>query len=146
MHIHYHYPLWHGPLQKVILPGLLDLATQNTRLAAVLPPIGALVLLATGPAAITAFSVLHGAGNGLLTIAKGTLPLAIFGSIGYGHRSGVLGAPARATQAPSPLIFGILIDHLGADVLVISADLCLSAFVALLVLRALPQPVPAVAQ
>jgi predicted MFS family arabinose efflux permease len=118
----------------------------SARLAAVLHPIGALVLLTTGPAAITAFSVLHGAGNGLLTIAKGTLPLAIFGPIGYGHRSGVLGAPARAAQAASPLIFGILIDHLGADVLVISSGLCLSAFVALLVLRALPQPVPALAQ
>jgi MFS family permease len=115
----------------------------SARLAAVLHPIGALVLLATGPAAITAFSVLHGAGNGLLTIAKGTLPLAIFGPIGYGHRSGVLGAPARAAQAASPLIFGILIDHLGADALVISAGLCLSALVALLVLRTHPQPDPA---
>jgi len=42
---------------------------------------------------------LHGAGNGLLTIAKGTVPLAIFGPVGYGLRSGILGAPARATQA-----------------------------------------------
>jgi MFS family permease len=115
----------------------------SARLAAVLHPIGALVLLATGPAAITAFSVLHGAGNGLLTIAKGTLPLAIFGPIGYGHRSGVLGAPARAAQAASPLMFGILIDHLGAGALVISASLCLSALVALLVLRTHPRPVPA---
>ena len=89
--------------------------------------------------------MLHGAGNGLLTIAKGTLPLAIFGPIGYGHRSGALGAPARAAQAASPLIFGVLIDHLGATALVISAGLCLSA-VALLVLRTRPQPVPALAQ
>jgi hypothetical protein len=103
----------------------------SARLAAILHPVGVVVLLATGPAAITAFSVFHGAGNGLLTIAKGTLPLAIFGPIGYGHRSGVIGAPARAAQAASPLIFGILIDHLGADVLWISACLNLSAAVAL---------------
>jgi len=45
---------------------------------------------------------LHGTGNGLLTIAKGTVPLAIFGPVGYGLRSGILGAPARATQAASP--------------------------------------------
>ena len=70
----------------------------SARLAAVLHPVGAAVLVAIGPAAIMAFSVLHGAGNGLLTIAKGTLPLAIFGPIAYGHRSGVLGAPARATH------------------------------------------------
>ena len=118
----------------------------SARLAAVLHPIGALVLLATGPGAIAAFSVFHGAGNGLLTIAKGTLPLAIFGPIGYCHRSGVLGAPARAAQAASPLIFGILIDHLGAGVLWISACLNLSAFVALLALRARLQPIPAPAE
>ena len=76
----------------------------SARLAAVLHPIGALTLVAVGPAAVTAFAVLHGAGNGLLTIAKGTLPLAIFGPTGYGLRSGILGAPARAAQAASPLI------------------------------------------
>ena len=78
------------------------------------------MLLTTRPAAITAFSVFHGAGNGLLTIAKGTLPLAIFCPVGDGHRSGVIGAPARATQAASPLIFGVLINHLGAGALWIS--------------------------
>jgi predicted MFS family arabinose efflux permease len=117
----------------------------SARLAAVLHPIGAAVLLTTGPAAITAFSVLHGAGNGLLTIAKGTLPLAIFGPIGYGHRSGVLGAPARAAQAASPLVFGILVDRMGVAALAISAGLSLSALMALLFLksRSAPEPVPA---
>jgi hypothetical protein len=71
----------------------------SARLAAALHPIGAIVLMAIGSPAIMAFAILHGAGNGLLTIAKGTLPLAIFGPVGYGLRSGVLGAPARA--APS---------------------------------------------
>jgi MFS family permease len=118
----------------------------SARIAAVLHPVGVVVLLTTGPAAITAFSVLHGAGNGLLTIAKGTLPLAIFGPIGYGHRSGVIGAPARAAQAASPLIFGVLIDHLGAGALWISACLNLSALLALLALRARPQPIPAPAE
>jgi hypothetical protein len=72
--------------------------------------------------------VLHGAGNGLLTIAKGTVPLAIFGPVGYGLRSGILGAPARATQAASPLLFGILMDYLGIGVLAVSAGLSLGAF------------------
>jgi predicted MFS family arabinose efflux permease len=108
----------------------------SARIAASLHPLGAIILLVTGPAAITAFAILHGAGNGLLTIAKGTLPLAIFGPVGYGHRSGVLGAPARAAQAASPLIFGMLIDRMGVGVLAISAGLCLSALVALLLLRA----------
>jgi MFS family permease len=113
----------------------------SARIAAVLHPIGAIVLLAIGPAAITAFSVLHGAGNGLLTIAKGTLPLAIFGPIGYGHRNGVLGAPARAAQAASPLIFGILVDRMGVAALTVSAGLSLSALFALLLLKSRSQSV-----
>ena len=44
----------------------------SVRLAALLHPIGAVILAVVGPGAITAFAVLHGAGNGLLTIAKGT--------------------------------------------------------------------------
>jgi hypothetical protein len=58
----------------------------------------------------------HGAGNGLLPIAKGTVPLAIFGPVCYGLRSGILGAPARATRAASPLLFGLLMDHMGIRV------------------------------
>jgi predicted MFS family arabinose efflux permease len=117
----------------------------SARLAALLHPIGAVILGLLGPGAITAFAVLHGAGNGLLTIAKGTVPLAIFGPVGYGLRSGILGAPARATQAASPLLFGLLMDHMGIGVLAISAGLSLSAFLALLMLKAqrAAAPVPA---
>jgi len=95
--------------------------------------------------AITAFAVLHGAGNGLLTIAKGTVPLAIFGPVGYGLRTGILGAPARATQAASPLLFGLLMDRMGIGVLAISAGLSLSALVALVLLKARPAPAPVAA-
>ena len=115
----------------------------SARLAAVLHPIGAVILGLLGPGAITAFAVLHGAGNGLLTIAKGTVPLAIFGPVGYGLRSGILAAPARATQAASPLLFGLLMDHMGIGVLAISAGLSLSAFFALLILSARPTAAPA---
>ena len=62
-----------------------------------------------------------------------------------GHASlGSLGAPARATQAASPLLFGLLMDRMGIGVLAISAGLSLSAFFALLILRArtsIPQKV-----
>ena len=89
--------------------------------------------------------MLHGAGNGLLTITKGTVPLAIFGPVGYGLRSGILGAPARATQAASPLLFGLLMDRMGVGALAISAGLSLSALVALLLLKARPVPAPVAA-
>ena len=115
----------------------------SARLAALLHPIGAIILALVGPGAIIAFAVLHGAGNGLLTIAKGTVPLAIFGPVGYGLRTGILGAPARATQAASPLLFGLLMDYMGIGVLAISAGLSLSALFALLMLRARPAAAPA---
>jgi MFS family permease len=118
----------------------------SARLAAALHPIGAIVLMAIGSPAIMAFAILHGAGNGLLTIAKGTLPLAIFGPVGYGLRSGVLGAPARAAQAGAPLIVGLLLDRMGLGVLAISAGLSLAALLALLMLKAHPAPVPAPAE
>ena len=61
-------------------------------------PIGlsALILGIVGGPAAAVFTLLHGAGNGMLTVAKGTLPLALFGPAGYGQRTGVLSAPARA--------------------------------------------------
>jgi hypothetical protein len=112
----------------------------SARLAAALHPVGAGLLAVFGVPAITVFAVLHGAGNGLLTIAKGTLPLAIFGPVGYGLRSGVLAAPARAAQAASPVVFGLLIDRLNAGVLGISAFLSIAALLALIVLKAQPAP------
>jgi hypothetical protein len=79
--------------------------------------------------------ILYGAGNGLLTIARGTVPLALFGPHGYGERTGLLGAPARATQAFAPLLFGLLLDAIGLSALLVSAGLCLAALGALLSLR-----------
>ena len=72
----------------------------------------------------------------MLTIAKGTLPLAIFGPVGYGLRSGILAAPARATQAAAPLVFGILMEQLGVGVLGVSAGISLAALLALMALKA----------
>lgn len=81
------------------------------------------------------FTILHGAGNGLLTIAKGTLPLALFGPAGYGVRTGLLSAPARVAQAGAPLLFGLLLDRVGLGVLAVSAGLGLASVAALLMLR-----------
>lgn len=107
----------------------------SARLAALLHPIGAAVLAVIGPAAAVAFTIFYGAGNGLLTIARGTVPPAVFGPHGYGERTGLLGAPARAAQALAPLLFGLLLDRMGAAVIVVSAGLCIASFVALLFLH-----------
>ena len=105
------------------------------RLACLMHPIGAAIVWLTGGAATSVFAVFHGAGNGVITIARGTLPLAIFGPQNYGYRLGLIGAPARMTQAAAPLLFGFLIDAMGSRVLIVSSALSLTAVAALLMLR-----------
>jgi predicted MFS family arabinose efflux permease len=113
----------------------------SARLATLTHPIGAAVILAAGGGvASSAFAILHGSGNGILTIARGTVPLALFGPENYGYRLGILGAPARFLQAGAPLGFALLIEHLGAGVLLVSSALSLSACLALCLLRAPASP------
>ena len=107
----------------------------SARVSAILHPIGTLFLAGFGPYGISAFALLHGAGNGMITIAKGTLPLAIFGPHGFGLRSGVLSAPARITQAAGPFLFGLLLDGAGLGAVALSAGLMLAAFSSLFLLR-----------
>jgi MFS family permease len=105
------------------------------RLAALLHPVGAVFLVLFGAAGAVPFALFYGAGNGMITIAKGSLPLALFGPAGFGRRSGVLSAPARLTQSAAPFLFGLLLSRLGADAVMISAGLCLAACASLLLLR-----------
>ena len=85
----------------------------STRLALLMHPLGAAVLGALGGPAASVFALFHGAGNGLLTISRGTLPLALFGPAGYGLRTGIIAAPARVTTAAAPLLFGLLLNSMG---------------------------------
>ena len=111
----------------------------TARMATALHPVGALVLGIFGglPLAASGFALLHGAGNGMITIAKGTLPLAIFGALGYGLRLGLLSVLARAMQAVAPFAFGLVLDNYGARAAItLSALFSLVALAALLGLRA----------
>ena len=110
----------------------------STRLALLLHPLGAAVLGVFGAPAAAAFAVLHGAGNGLLTISRGTLPLAMFGPAGYGLRTGIIAAPARVTTAAAPLLFGLLLNVMGTGALVVSGGLSLAALASLALLRVQP--------
>lgn len=108
----------------------------SARLAMITHPIGALVVaLAGGGFIASAFAILHGLGNGIVTIARGTVPLALFGPRNYGYRLGIIGAPARVLQAGAPLVFALLIERYGAGVLVVSTALMAGALLALLLLR-----------
>jgi hypothetical protein len=109
-----------GPAQvagRLLEFGLLRKAHPllSAQVATLTHPVGALLFMGMGAPVAWLFTVLHGAGNGILTIAKGTLPLAIFGSHGYGARQGLLMAPARLAQALAPFAFGWVLDRFGGN-------------------------------
>jgi len=113
------------------------------RMAVLGHPLGVLALLTAGAGAAAPFAVLHGLGNGILTITKGTLPLALFGSQGYGARQGWLTLPSRLTTAFAPVLFGLALDRWGAAALWLTAGLGVAAMLALLALPQPPRPGPA---
>ena len=107
----------------------------SAQLATAAHPLGAVLLMVLGGPAALLFTVLHGAGNGILTIAKGTLPLVIFGPKGYGARQGLLMVPARVAQAFAPLVFGLAIDQFGGGALWVSTGVGLVGLAALVWLQ-----------
>lgn len=108
----------------------------SARFAALGHPVAAAILALAGGVAAPVFAVLYGMGNGVMTIVKGTLPLAVFGPAGYGARQGWIAAPARFLQALAPFGFGLLLERASVEAaLALSAALSLSAFVALMLLR-----------
>ncbi len=109
------------------------------RLAALGHPLGAACLLALGPVGALPFVLLHGLGNGLLTIVRGTLPLALFGAQGYGARQGWIALPGRLLGALSPWLLGLVLDRFGVATLWLTSAVALAALGTLLLMH---QPAP----
>jgi hypothetical protein len=103
----------------------------SARIASLAHPIGAAGLMAAGSPAASGFAVLHGAGNGVMTISMGTLPLALFGAAGYGLRQGLMIAPARFISASAPFLFDLLLSSYGTASLLVTGGLGISAFAVL---------------
>ncbi|MCW8086474.1 MFS transporter [Sabulicella glaciei] len=106
----------------------------SARMAMLMHPAGAAALMAVGAPAAPVFAVLHGGGNGIMTIARGTLPLALFGAAGYGARQGLIVAPARFLGALAPALFGFAVEGWGAQALWLTAGLSVIGFAALMLL------------
>jgi MFS family permease len=86
----------------------------RARLGAMLFPLGALILPMGGPVAAAAFAVLYGMSNGILTINRGTLPLALLGPRGYATLLGWLAVPVLLAQAGAPTLTAPLLSVLPA--------------------------------
>jgi MFS family permease len=70
-----------------------------------------LALLSFSAAVATAFAVMYGMANGLLTIARGTVPLALFGASGYGRLVGRIGGPFLVVQSIAPVMLTYVAEH-----------------------------------
>ena len=62
---------------------------------------------------LVAFTLLLGASQGVITIVRGAVPLALFGAKGYGAVLGLIATPILLVNAFSPAIFALLVDQFG---------------------------------
>lgn len=111
----------------------------SARLATIFLPLGAGAFIAGGAALAIPFTLLYGLGNGILTIARGALPLAIFGPAGYGRRVGLLAAPSRIAAAVAPVAVGLLFDASATAGLAAMAACNIIGFAALFLISARPR-------
>jgi predicted MFS family arabinose efflux permease len=87
------------------------------------------------PAAI-AFAIMFGAANGLLTIARGAVPLALFGPTGYGRVLGRIAKPFQVMQAVAPLALAFVVERNGdAPALAVTAVFGAVSLICLLAIR-----------
>jgi hypothetical protein len=89
----------------------------------------------TLPAAI-GFAIMFGAANGLLTIARGAVPLALFGATGYGRVLGRIAKPYQVMQAVAPLALAFVVERQGdATALAVTAAFGVVSLICLAVIR-----------
>jgi hypothetical protein len=124
-----------GRLLEYVIGPRINLLIK-ARIGALLFPLGATLLLLGGPYAATGFALLYGMSNGILTINRGTLPLAMFGPAGYARILGWLAVPVLLAQATAPTVTAPLVAMLPAvDVFLICGGGAAVALLFLLPLR-----------
>jgi MFS family permease len=124
-------------LGEVLFGARLHPLTLNIGASALLPVcFVAGVFSGAAPAAAIVFAFVYGAGNGLLTIVRGTVPLVLFEHQVYGALVGRLLAPSFYLSALAPLAYALVIERFGdAAALYLSAAIGAAILAAGLALR-----------
>ena len=106
-----------GRLVEIVFGRNLRVITV-ARIAIGVLPASFLVLLVSGGnlQAVIAFTLLMGASQGVITIVRGAVPLALFGATGYGAVLGLLATPILIVNAASPTLFALIVDGWGWNV------------------------------
>jgi MFS family permease len=106
-----------GRLAEIVFGGGFT-AIAVGRFSTALMPVSILVLMLAGASfwGALAFIALFGVANGLITIVRGSVPLALFGPHGFGAVIGILATPYLIVNAVAPFAFALLVDRWGYDV------------------------------
>ena len=83
-----------------------------------------------------AFAMMFGAANGLITITRGALPLALFGADGYGRMMGRISGPWLLMQSAAPLVMAFVAERASdAAALALAAGFALVALACFAAIR-----------
>jgi MFS family permease len=103
-----------GRVVEIVFARNLRAITVGRIAIGILPPALALLLGGTGSLPlVVAFTLLMGASQGVITIVRGAVPLALFGVKGYGAVLGVIATPVLVVNAASPTVFAWIVDRWG---------------------------------
>ena len=103
-----------GRLVEIFFGRNLKAMTVARIAIGVLPPALLLLMLARGEFwLLVAFTLLLGASQGVITIVRGAVPLALFGTQGYGAVLGLIATPILLVNAFSPALFALIVDQVG---------------------------------
>jgi MFS family permease len=103
-----------GRLVEIFFGKNLKAMTVARIAIGVLPPALLLLMLARGELwLLVAFTLLLGASQGVITIVRGAVPLALFGTQGYGAVLGLIATPILLVNAFSPTLFALIVDQVG---------------------------------
>jgi predicted MFS family arabinose efflux permease len=114
-----------GRLVEIFFGSNLRAITVARLAIGALPVSFLLLLLARGNfEVILLFTLLMGASQGVITIVRGAVPLALFGATGYGAVLGLIATPILIVNAASPTLFALIVDRWGwqaAQVVLVAA-------------------------
>jgi len=103
-----------GRVVEIVFGRNLRAITVGRVAVGILPPSLLLLLVGTGSLPlVVAFTLLMGASQGVITIVRGAVPLALFGAKGYGAVLGVIATPVLVVNAGSPTVFAWIVDRWG---------------------------------
>ncbi len=105
-------------------------------LTALLAAFGILAVFGISTATAAAFALIFGGANGLVTITRGALPLALFGASGYGRLIGRLAGPFLVMQAAAPVAMAFVVDNVSdGAALAVAAGFATVAIACFMVIR-----------